>query len=359
VRYLWDESSGNRKYTKAEHESFFALLDRLGNVTAAGAELGINHNVGYLWVRNAGIGGAKPHPGREEYFRLRAEGIQGGEAARRTGVHIRTAVDWDKGIRKSNSKRTYPDGRVINYRNSVRHKLSAETSVSMSVLDKPIDTRYLCLPEREMIRGLAATGASLRTIVGVLSRSPSTVSREIARNRAPERDYQPYAAHRTAAARRPRPKERKLVTRPMLRDYVEGKLRMRWSPEQISKTLIKEYPDDQEMRVTHETIYQALYLQGRGGLRRELATALRTGRARRKTHCTGAERRPRFVDAMVMISERPAEIEDRAVPGHWEGDLITGAYNQSAIGTLVERTTRYVMLVCRLTTPPKQSATDS
>jgi IS30 family transposase len=108
-----------------------------------------------------------------------------------------------------------------------------------------------------MIRDMAA---SLRTTPGVLSRSPSTVSRKMARNRSPGRDYQPYAAHRTAAARRPRPKDRKLLTKQSLRDHVEDKLRVRWSTEQISKALIKEYPDDQEMRVTHETIFQAFHL---------------------------------------------------------------------------------------------------
>jgi IS30 family transposase len=126
---------------------------------------------------------------------------------------------------------------------------------------------------------------------------------------------------------------------------VKAKLLIRWSPEQISHTLVDEFPDQPEMRVSPETIYQALYIQARGGLKREVATALRTGRARRKPHKDPQQRQPRFVDPMIMISERPPEIEDRAVPGHWEGDLITGANNQSAIATLVERTTRYVMLV--------------
>ncbi|MET4147204.1 IS30 family transposase [Arthrobacter sp. UYCo732] len=123
------------------------------------------------------------------------------------------------------------------------------------------------------------------------------------------------------------------------------KLRLRWSPEQIGNTLIKEFPDDPEMRVSPETIYQGLYVQARGGLRREVQAALRTGRTRRKPRNTGEQRTSRFADPMVMISERPPEIEVRAGPGHWEGDLITGASNQSAIATLVERTTRYVMLV--------------
>ncbi|TFC32271.1 IS30 family transposase [Cryobacterium sp. TMT2-18-3] len=214
-----------------------------------------------------------------------------------------------------------------------------------AALEQPINARYLSLSERETIRDMLASGSSLRTISAALRRAPSTISREIALNTVPVHGYLPYAAHRAAAARRPRPKDRKLQTTPRLRAYVTSKLRIHWSPEQISHTLVKTYPDDLETRVTHETIYQALYLQGRGGLRREMAATLRTGRARRKPQNTGEARRPRFADEMVMISERPAEVEDRAVPGHWEGDLITGASNQSAIGTLVERTTRYVMLL--------------
>jgi IS30 family transposase len=145
-------------------------------------------------------------------------------------------------------------------------------------------------------------------------------------------------------ASRPRPKDRKLLQDGPLRDFVVDGLRQRWSPQQICNALAKEHPDDQDMRVSPETIYQALYVQARGALKREVAAALRTGRTRRKPHRRPNQRSPRFVDEMVMISERPAEIEDRAVPGHWEGDLIMGAGNTSAIVTLVERTTRYVML---------------
>ena len=122
------------------------------------------------------------------------------------------------------------------------------------------------------------------------------------------------------------------------------KLRQRWSPEQICHALVIEFPDDESMRVSPETIYQALYVQARGGLRREVAAALRTGRTRRKPHRSPDQRTSRFIDEMVMISQRPPEVEDRAVPGHWEGDLIVGPGSQSAIVTLVERSTRYVVL---------------
>jgi IS30 family transposase len=248
-------------------------------------------------------------------------------------VHPRTAQDWDQGIRNTGNGRLYPDGLHIDYTSGVRTMTTATDganttpSSELAALEKPIDARFLSLQERESIRDLHASGASLRSIAVALGRSPSTISRELARNSQPETGYQPYAAHRKAAARRPRPKDRKLLTVPGLRKHVESKLRVRLSPEQISQTLIKDFPHDQEMRVSPETIYQALYLQARGGLRREVATALRTGRTRRNPHNTGEERRPRFVDPMVMISERPPEVEDRAVPGHWEGDLITGTLN--------------------------------
>ena len=168
---------------------------------------------------------------------------------------------------------------------------------------------------------LLAAGSSLRAIARALGRPVSTVSREIARNTGPN-GYQPYSAHRAAAKRRPRPKTSKLAYEGTLRKYVGAKLLLGWSPEQISNRLRKLLPDRLEFHVCHETIYQALYVQARGGLRREVAAALRTGRARRKPHTDPEKRTSRFRDPMINISERPAEIEDRAVPGHWEGDLV-------------------------------------
>jgi len=151
--------------------------------------------------------------------------------------------------------------------------------------------------------------------------------------------------NQAASAARRRPKQSKLVTNDQLRQVVEDGLSKRWSPEEISYRLVKDYPQDTSMRVSHETIYQALYFQARGGLKREVAQALRTGRTRRKPHRAPDQRRQRFVDPMLMISDRPATIADRAVPGHWEGDLIMGEANKTAIATLVERATRYTMLV--------------
>jgi len=158
--------------------------------------------------------------------------------------------------------------------------------------------------------------------------------------------YRAIPAQGKADARARRPKVAKLVAHPPLRDYVQDKLecRERWSPEQIARRLPMDFPDDERMRVSHETIYQSIYVQGRGALRRELATCLRTGRALRKPQRRAGERRTRIKD-MVTISERPAEVEDRAVPGHWEGDLVIGKNGNSAIGTLVERSSRFVMLL--------------
>jgi len=209
---------------------------------------------------------------------------------------------------------------------------------------RPAGGRYLSVAEREEIMAGLAAGESLRLIAARLGRSPSTVSREVRRNSRGARHYRALAAQGQAQWRAARPKTAKLAGDPVLRGWVQGKLKEKWSPEQISAMLAAEFPDRPEMRVSHETIYQAIYVQGRGALRRELAACLRTGRALRKPRRKAEERRGRIKD-MVMISERPAEAADRAVPGHWEGDLIIGAGNKSAIGTLVERASRFVLLL--------------
>jgi transposase, IS30 family len=324
---------------------FLASFDRTGSVTVSAAELGINRNTAFGWARAAGLRSTRRragHPGRAEYDRLRAAGTSRREAAAAAGVHGRTARDWDRGVRKLNGRRLYPDGRMVDY---------ARGTITQHVpppLEKELHPRFLSLVEREQIADLRAGGASIRAVAAALRRPPSTISRELARNIDPDdldRRYLPYAAHRATAARRARPKPAKLVTHQALAGYVQAGLDQRWSPEQICHALRVDHPEDREMRVCPETIYQALYLQARGGLRREVAAALRTGRTRRKPHRDPAARTPRFIDPMVMISDRPAEVADRAVPGHWEGDLIIGADGASAIGTLVERATRYVMLV--------------
>jgi IS30 family transposase len=195
--------------------------------------------------------------------------------------------------------------------------------------------------ERERIsRGIAA-GESGRAIARALGRSPSTVCREI-RAGGGRRRYRAIPAERRAQRQLARPKPTKLASCPRLLGEVEKALEQDWSPQQISARLRVEYPDDPEMRISHETIYQSLYVQSRGELRRQLTRHLRTGRSTRRAQGR-AEARGRIRD-MVNISQRPAEVEDRAVPGHWEGDLLIGAGNHSAVATLVERQTRYVLL---------------
>jgi IS30 family transposase len=322
---------------------FLASFDRTGSVTDSAAELGINRNTAFGWARAAGLRSGRRragHAGRAEYDRLRSAGASRREAAAAAGVHPRTARDWDRGIRKLNGRRLYPDGRMVDYARGTITQQPVPPS-----LEKVLDPRFLTLLERERIADLRAGGASIQSVAAALGRPASTVSRELTRNADSDGVYRPYAAHRAAAARRARPTSAKLASNRPLADYVQAGLDQRWSPEQISHALREDHPDDGQMRVSTETIYQAIYVQARGGLRREVAAALRTGRTRRKPHRDPAARTPRFVDPMVMISERPAEIEDRAVPGHWEGDLIIGADGASAIGTLVERATRYVMLV--------------
>jgi IS30 family transposase len=201
----------------------------------------------------------------------------------------------------------------------------------------------LSLVEREEIsRGLAG-GLSLRAIARGMNRSPSTVCREVAANGG-RRHYRALSAERAARRRARRPKVAKLAACPRLRAVVEAKLVGYWSPEEISAWLARAYPEDAEMRVSHETIYMSLFVQGRGALRQELHRCLRSGRALRrpKAFTKGGFGQGQIRDK-VMISERPAEVEDRAVPGHWEGDLIYGR-RMTCIGTLVERATRYVML---------------
>jgi transposase, IS30 family len=199
----------------------------------------------------------------------------------------------------------------------------------------------LTLADREEISIGLRTGGSFTAIAARLEKAVSTVSREVAANGGRDA-YRAWRAHQRARAQARRPKTCKLAC-PQLAAQVAGWLQQWWSPVQISQRLRTEHPGDPMMWVSHETIYQALYVQGRGELRRELARCLRTGRAKRRPRGRG-ENTGRIKD-MVMISERPAEAADRAVPGHWEGDLIIGKGCKSAVGTLVERTTRFVLLL--------------
>ena len=295
----------------------------------------------------------RPEPSRavqRGFWRLIAQGATTEDAAAEVGVSTPVATRW------------------------FRHA----GGMSPVSLDEPTG-RHLCFAEREEIALLKAQQHGVRDIARQIGRDPSTISRELRRNaatRASQRGYRAGVAQWKAQQAAKRPKAAKLATNPRLRGYVEHKLAgevtdaggrpivgpdvpwagrrhgrrqdrrwgVVWSPEQISNRLKIDFPDDESMRISPETIYQSLYVQGRGALRRELTACLRTGRALREPRARTRRSGRNFVTGEVMISQRPAEAADRAVPGHWEGDLIIGL-EKSAIGTLVERSSRYTMLL--------------
>ena len=204
-------------------------------------------------------------------------------------------------------------------------------------------SRGLSFDQRELIYDGLREGKSYREIGRVIGRHSSSVCREVTANGG-HGHYRPIRGHRRAIQVVYRPKQSKLDKNPALAARVEADLRALYSPQQIAGRLAREFGKGSDMSISHETIYKSLYVQSRGTLRRELAACLRTGRAARK-HRDGRTQRRGRIPGMVMIADRPAEIEDRAVPGHWEGDLIIGSRSASAIGTLVERTTRFVILL--------------
>ena len=273
--------------------------------------------------------GARPLTNeRDLYISLMRQGMSNAAACRIVGVNRKTGHRWRYGRSitvRTGDIRTYP---------------------AITRPAHPVSARFLSEAERVAIADGLIRRQGIRALAAELGRAPSTVSREIRRNRdaATER-YHPFRAQRRAAGRRVRPKPGKLVRNAELRAFVQGHLEQRWSPEQISAVLPGLFPGRPEMRVVHETIYQALYAQGGGRLSRDLAGLLRSGRVRRKRRRRSGERLGRFIAPMVMIGSRPAEVAARMVAGHWEGDLIMGTSNRSAIGTLVERTTRYLVLL--------------
>jgi IS30 family transposase len=263
---------------------------------------------------------------REAYLALVRQGVSNKEACKIVGINYRTGRRWRNGRN--------PTGRVV-----------GALPIS-AVASSTGPSRYLREDERIHIADRLREKASIRAIAGELGRAPSTISREIHRNRHPvNAQFRPHAAQARADARRPRPKTSKITGNLRLRQVIQHHLDYKLSPEQIAAVLRRDFAGQPEMHVVHETIYQALYLQGRGELRREISQALRTGRALRKPRRQAQQRQPRYTHPMVMIRERPAEVADRAIPGHWEGDCIIGKDGASAIGTLVERATRFVKLV--------------
>lgn len=305
-------------------------------------------------LRSPGRPGVARREDRRRFWVLVAEGLSSEDAAMEVGISQPVGTRW---FREAGGM--------------------APSHLSRS--SKPLSGRYLAFAEREQIALWRAQVLGVREIARRLGRAPSTISRELRRNaatRGGNLDYRAVTAqwHAERAARRP--KAAKLATNPELRSYVQERLAgavvapggaaaagptvpwkgrrhgqrqhrrwgMAWSPQQIAGRLRLDYPDDTRMRISHEAIYQALYVQGRGALKRELTQCLRTGRALRVPRARVRGRGKSFVTPEILISERPAEAEDRAVPGHWEGDLILGL-SSSAIGTLVERKTRFTMLL--------------
>jgi len=261
---------------------------------------------------------------REEYARLIAQGVSNSEACRRVGVNRKTGNRWRYG-------RVVPAraGGVVEY-----------APVKIEPV-RVLSRRYLSEDERGVIADERDRGATIREIAAQLDRSPSTVSRELRRNRDDTGRYRPAIAHRLARDRLARPRARRIAGDPALQALVQKRLDERWSPEQIAATLRLEHPDRADWHLATESIYQAMYCRDSVLTRR-----LRTGRARRRPHRRGDARRPRGLPApMLMVDERPAHVQERVEPGHWEGDLIMGAGNRSAIGTLVERVSRAVVLV--------------
>jgi IS30 family transposase len=265
---------------------------------------------------------------RDQYRALMRLGMSNAEACRVVGVNRKTGHRWQHGravTTRTGEIRTYP---------------------AITVLPAPASPRYLSEAERVAIADGLIGGLGIRAIAAGLGRAPSTVSREILRNRdAVTRAYHPYRAGCRAAGRRPRPRRGKLARNIELRAIVADGLERRWSPEQVSAMLVGQFPSRPEMHAAPETIYRALYVIGPDRLQSGKQRLLRTRRLHRKRRRRTGERLGRSVAPMVMIKERPDEVGGRLVAGHWEGDLVMGSSNRSAIGTLVERTSRYLLLL--------------
>ena len=265
---------------------------------------------------------------RELYGRLMAQGMDNSAACRVVGVHRRTGTRWRYG-------RTYV--------NRVGDQWEYPPVISPRPPDAATPARFLSEYERVVIADCLREGATFTEIARRLNRSPATISREVNRNADPATGlYRPHAAQRSAVERRRRGRELKLADGSELHRFVADRLAKRWSPEQISHAATVAFPDRPEMHVCAETIYQAIYRPG-SSLRDCSPRPLRTGRLRR--HHRGKQRTNRFVEPMTNVSERSPEALSRTVAGHWEGDLIVGKLNRSAIGTLVERTTRFTIPV--------------
>lgn len=267
---------------------------------------------------------------RAAFARLIAEGVPSARACRMVGIHPRTGKRWRNG-------RRIPSGGRVLY-------LPPVVTVTPAS-EKRYSPRYLSEDERLRLADLRREGRTMREIAALMGRSPSTISRELARGADATGRYRPFEAHRRALGRRRLHRPSRLARDETLRDFVGGRLKARWSPEQIARTLRRQFPDQPARWLCAETIYQAVYRPDLGGLPRELpGRVLRLRRRHRLARRHAQARRSGPLTDITLIGERPLEVLERVEPGHWEGDLITGAGNASAIVTMVERVTRYTLL---------------
>jgi IS30 family transposase len=270
---------------------------------------------------------------RQRFMEFRSRGWSILAAAREVGVSRTTGNNWSRGYK------TYRKGEVVGFVPALDRLAVREVS-----------SRFLSQDERIEIADMRQAGCSVRKIADRLGRAPSTISRELRRNAHAGGGYRPFDAHRQATVRRARRHRRRLDTNPELHELVAELLSQRWSPQQVSRQLRLRHPEQPAMWLCHESIYQAVYQPGTTLLRPptvapEHRSPLRTGRDHRRAHQKTERRRPRFEQPMLTIHERPFAPEDRSEAGHWEGDLIIGKDQASAIGTLIERTTRTIRLL--------------
>ncbi|SQI25701.1 transposase for insertion sequence element [Corynebacterium renale] len=317
------------------------------SVHAAAVQCGINDTAAYAIAMDAGCHirlsryqrRVRQTQLRVEYLRLRLASVPSGDAGRALGIERSMRQDFERGLFKTNGSRKEFVGvgiDAITYKRLMitlrqRHDLVDSGRLRPPALPhgvdpyKPISARYICFEERVLIADLLREHTSVREISRRLGRSASSIAREIRRNRSAEGPYRAETAQLKACARRLRPKLPKLLADKRLWEYVCNGLRAQWSPEQIAHRLPVDFPDDKDMRISHETIYDAFYLQSKGKLS-ELGLTLPRGRKKRKKRLPRVDTptQQRFVDDMIMIDERPEEVAERILPGHWEGDLILG-----------------------------------
>lgn len=326
----WRRQPGSPPLAESVRESFLTALGSGLSPTAAASVAGVSHTTGLRWAKFAGYQGDSRHHGvryrpsqRKAFWEALYAGSSVAAAAVIAGVSEAAAKRWVK-------QAGYVPRTAV---------------LAVVELDRPRRPRApLSFTERCRLEELLETGLDAERAAELLDRHCDTIRREIIRGSTGS-GYRARVGQDKADELRKRPKQRKLQSQPALLAEVLRGLKARHSPEQIAGRLRQDFPEDPEMWVSHETIYQAVYVQPRGELAREVKSALRTGRVNRKPHGRSEIDRCRFKAGMVNISERPAEAEDRAIPGHWEGDLIIGADGHSAIGTLVERTTGFVILL--------------